>query len=264
MRILLHPGFHKTGTSSLQRGALARARDLDPHLRVLLTSDILGAARAARRYSAQPSAQTMTRFEEEFAAVVRHQKVHDPRALMISSEDLSGHLPGLRGVTTYRAAPALVQAAVTVLRAHVGAAAAISVLYTTRAPEPWLKSLYWQNLRAQRLTEDFESFRARLAPAADHARIIGETRAILGSQADVHACNIETCGATPLGPLGAALDLLGVPRDSLAPLPRHNLQPEEAARDLLALNRSALPDDVLAEAKREVLRAYRRTSPPER
>lgn len=263
MRILLHPGFHKTGTSSLQRGALARARDLEPHLRMLLTPDILGAARAARRHSAQPSAQTLTRFSEEFAAAVRPLKADDPRALMISSEDLSGHLPGLRGITTYRAAPALVQAAVAVLRAQFGAATAICVLFTTRAPDPWLKSLYWQNLRAQRLTDDFEIFRARLAPAADHARIVNETRTILSAQADVQSRDIETCGATPLGPLGAALDLLGVPLDPLAPLPRHNRQPEDAARDLLALNRSALPDDVLAEAKREVLRTYRRTSPPE-
>lgn len=260
MRVLLHPGFHKTGTSSLQRGAQARARDLGPYLRVLLTPDILNASRAARRYSAQPSAQTLARFSEEFAAVVGQLDVHDPRALMISSEDLSGHLPGLRGVTTYRAAPALAQAAAAVLRAQFGAAAAITVLYTTRDPEPWLRSLYWQNLRAQRLTEEFEAFRARLAPAADHARIIRETRDRIGVLADVQACDIETCGATPLGPLGTALSLLGVPCAHLAPLPRHNLQPVEAAQELLALNRSALPDAALAEAKRALLRSHRRRS----
>ncbi len=263
MRILLHPGFHKTGPSSLQRGALARARDLDPDLRVLLTPDILNAARAARRYSAQPSPRTMARFSDEFAAVIRQLDADDPRALMISSEDLSGHLPGLRGVTTYLAAPALVHGAVAVLRAHFGASAEITVWFTTRAAAPWLQSLYWQNLRAQRLTDDFETFRARLAPAADHARIVGEARDMAGSQAVVQSCDIETCGAAPLGPLGAALGLLGVPLDRLAPLPRHNLQPEDAASELLALNRSALPDDALAEAKREVLRKYRRTSPPE-
>lgn len=262
MRILLHPGFHKTGTSSLQRGAQARARDLDPHLRVLLTPDILDAARAARRYSARPTVQSMDRFSEAFAAAVRHLDTDDPRALIISSEDLGGYLPGLRGVLTYRAAPALVQAAVSVLRAHFGAAAAITVLFTTRDPESWLRSLYWQNLRAQRLTEEFETFQARLAPAADHARIIRETRDRTGSQADVQSRAIETCGTAPLGPLGAALDLLGVRADHLAPLPRHNLQSEKAAHALLALNRSALPDDVVAEAKRDVLRKFRRGTPP--
>ncbi|SEK74129.1 hypothetical protein SAMN05443999_102166 [Roseovarius azorensis] len=263
MRILLHPGFHKTGTSSLQRGALARAHDLDPHLRVLLTPGIPGAARAARRYSAQRSARTMARFSDEFAAAIRQLDAHDPRALMISSEDLGGHLPGLRDVTTYLAAPALVHAAVAVLRARFGARAEITVWFTTRAAAPWLQSLYWQNLRAQRLTDDFETFRACLAPAADHARIVGETRDMVGSEAEVQSCDIETCGATPLGPLGAALDLLGLSGDHLAPLPRHNLQPEDAASELLALNRSALADNALAEAKRAVLRKYRRTSVPE-
>jgi len=137
------------------------------------------------------------------------------------------------------------------------------VLYTTRDAEPWLKSLYWQNLRAQRLTEDFETFRARLAPAADLGGIVAETRALLGAQAEVHGRAIEACGAPPLGPLGAALDLLDLPKDHLAPLPRHNLQPEDAAARLLALNRSGLPDGALQEAKRAVLRDHRRSASPE-
>jgi len=73
----------------------------------------------------------------------------------------------------------------------------------------------------------------------------------------VIATPIESCGAGPLGPLGTALGLLDIPGDGLPPLPARNAQPDGAAEELLALNRSDLGDDALTEAKRAVLRRYR-------
>ena len=258
MRILLHPGFHKTGTSSLQRGAMARADDLAPHLRVLLTPDIIKAARAARRYSTTRSPDLLARFSDHFQTSITSQSRDDPRALLISSEDLGGALPGLSGVGTYDAAPDLMLAASSALRAHFGAQAQITIWFTTRETGPWLKSLYWQNLRAHRLVDDFETFRDQFAPAADMGRIVTNTRAAIGDQALVTATALETIAQHRAGPLGAALDLLDIPSQTLAPLGAHNLQPADAADALLALNRSEIDDASLKDAKRELLRMYRR------
>jgi len=259
MRILLHPGFHKTGTSSLQRGATAQFDSLAPRLQLMLTPDLIEAARVARHYSERRTSEDLEHFTKEFQSAVADRESRDRRPLLISSEVLSGHLPGLRGVKTYAAAPILARSAVEVLHRHYGAEAQITVWFTTRNPETWLRSLYWQNLRAQRLTEEFEPFRDRMAPAADHARIVDEARRCLGAMAQVETARIEDIGPDPLGPLGEALRHLGVATDGLAPLPQHNTQPENAAQDFLALNRSAMGDEALAEAKRKVLRRYRRT-----
>lgn len=258
MRILLHPGFHKTGTSSLQRGATAQFDTLAPRLQLMLTPDLIEAARVARHYSERRTDEYLERFIMEIQRAVAARDCSDRRPLLISSEVLSGHLPGLKGVKTYAAAPALARAAVDVLRRHYGAEAQITVWFTTRESEAWLRSLYWQNLRAQRLTEEFEPFRDRMAPAADHAAIADEARRGIGPLAEVETARIEDIGPEPLGPLGAALRHLGVTTEGLGTLPQHNTQPEHAAEEFLALNRSALGDEALSEAKRKVLRRYRR------
>ncbi len=258
MRILLHPGFHKTGTSSLQRGAEVRMNQLAPHLRLMLTSDVIEAARAARRYSARPGDKTLRRFAETFADAISQIAPSDPRALLISCEDLSGYIPGNHEVPAYDAAPALMATAIDALHAHFGKAARITVFYTTRAPGPWQRSVWYQNLRALRITEDFDEYRPRLDRAAQLDDIATSVQTRLQGQADVVAAPIESCGSLPLGPLGVALDHLEIDTGGLAPLPAQNIQPEGAAHELLALNRSEMGAEALAQAKRDVIKRHRR------
>ncbi|MDD9725596.1 hypothetical protein PVV74_09035 [Roseovarius sp. SK2] len=256
-RILLHPGFHKTGTSSLQRGAAQVQRALRPHLRLIFTHDLIEATRMAKRFSAYREQSDLRRFAEAFTATIRDTDPDEPRALMITSEDLCGYIPGNHGVTSYAAAAPLMNVATAVLAAHFGPEAPIGVLFTTRAPRDWQRSVWWQNLRALRVTEDFETYRTHLSSAADLDTIVDSVDERVRHRATVLDAPIEECGTDPLGPLGVALDHLDVPRDGLAPLPAHNVQPDGAAEELLALNRSALSDAELSEAKRAVLKRYR-------
>lgn len=257
MRVLLHPGFHKTGTSSLQRGAQARQHDLESHLRLLVTADVVEATRAARKYSAHQDMDHLRRFAEELTQALAPVSPDDPRALLISAEDLSGYIPGNHGVRTYDAAPSLMNVAAAVLRSHFGPGVEVTIFYTTRAAPDWQRSVYWQNLRALRLTEDLDAYRPSLTRAADLTGIVAAVAARLGHRARVRAASIEDCGQNPLGPLGAALDLLNIPTQGLAPLPVQNIQPDGAAEELLALNRSDLDDTALTQAKREVLQKHR-------
>ncbi len=259
MRVLVHPGFHKTGTTSLQYALKQLADHLDPQLRTLFSDAFPEAVLAARRYSAAPAARKLEKFAGGLTTALAGIDENDPRPLLISSEQLIGRIPGRVGNWSYATTPALVGRAVDVLRDRFGETAEITVWFTTRRPEDWLRSVYWQNLRSMRITEEFDTYRARLAPAARLDEVVAETREGLSGRALVCASAIEEIGGERLGPLGTALERLGLPTDKLPPVQAFNVQPKGGAVEMLALNRSSLDDEALAEAKRDLLQAYRRS-----
>lgn len=257
-RVLIHPGFHKTGTSSLQRGAEGNAALLAERLRFWNTSNVLDCVKVGRRYAAGGDPVLLARFAERVGALMAVLDTDDPRPILISSEDIAGILPGLRDTWGYDAAPDLLETMVAEVETAVPGAQ-ITVWFTTREAEPWQRSVYWQNLRATRLTEDFTTYQPRLAHAARLDDIVALTAERLAGRAEVTSTRIEACADDPLGPLGYALALLGVPADGLPPLPAQNVQPDGAADALLAMNRSDIPDAELPDAKRAYLKSLRKS-----
>ena len=207
MRVLIHPGFHKTGTTSLQRGAEAEHAVLAPRLRLVLPHDIEPVNFAARRMSVGANAKRIAAFRAAVTEFAQGIDPGDPRPLLVSSEHLCGLLPGRKSVTTYAAAPELLGQMAEVLSDQLPNLS-LSVWFTTRAPEAWLKSLYWQLLRSQRVTEGSEQFANRFRDAADLGAIVAMVAERLAGQADVSSTRLEDCGGDPLGPLGVALDRL--------------------------------------------------------
>ena len=259
--VLIHPGFHKTGTSTLQRNLLAQRERLTPRLRVMVNDDLIAATRLARKFSVHPHGGTLDEFTEAATRALDAFDIKDPpddRPLLMSTEALTGQLPGRKHVTGYDAAPPLMARLVAALRARLGPEPRVTVWFTTRAPLAWMKSAYYQNLRLDRLCEDFDTHARKLQRAARLDTFVDDTRARLGDQAHVTATRIEACADHRLGPLGVALDMLGVPGDELEPSRLHNVQPQGGAAQLLALNRSDLGDADLAEAKRRLIRAFRK------
>ena len=256
-RIILHPGFHKTGTSSLQRGALARAAELDRHLRLFLKDDLFEATDHSRRYSRHGGADTLRAFRHSLSSALAHADTTDPRPILISSEDLSGHLPGKPRIVDYGAAPVLMGEATAALRDVFGSTSDIDVVFTPRAADPWLRSAYWQILRGTRYSRDFDTFARKYRSAADFHRVISQTQKRVGKEVTVHNLPLEACIDDPLGPLGWVLKTLKIPTGRIAPLPAQNVQPEGAAEEFLALNRSDIDDHTLAETKRRVYKSYR-------
>lgn len=257
-KILIHPGFHKTGTSSLQRAATALAPMLAPRLRVLLTDDIRPAVHVARRHSVRPDARRLAAFAGNFAECLSRIDPADPRPLFISAESLSGQIPGRKGITAYDTAPDLLDHAARVAHDHFGTDTQVTIWFTTREPDAWKRSAYYQNLRSTRLTEDFDTYGPKLDRAAMLDEVVEAVRARLSGRAEVTATRIETCHDLPLGPLEVVLDRLGIDKTGLPPQPQQNTQPQDAAERLLALNRSALGDDGLSLAKQDLLRRFRR------
>lgn len=259
-KVLIHPGFHKTGTSSLQRALSALSPQLAPRLRVLLTDDIRPAILVARRHSVHPDAYRLAMFARHFNDCLSDIDTTDPRPLFISAEALSGQIPGRKGISDYHAAQDLLDSAVRVLTDKFGAETQISIWFTTREPESWKRSAYYQNLRSTRLTEGFDIYGPRLDKAARLDDVVATVRKRMTGRAEICATRIETCAGLPLGPLDVALDLLGIDKTDLPPQPQQNAQPPDAAEALLALNRSSLGESELATAKQDLLRRYRRNA----
>ncbi|WP_317056008.1 hypothetical protein [Roseovarius rhodophyticola] len=257
MHVILHPGFHKTGTSSLQRGLAAHDSIMAPRLRYVLMTEMPEVIRAARKYSRKPKPMNLVAFGEAFDACLEALEDDTSRPLLITSEDLSGLIPGKFGVETYAASSALMDRAVDRVLARFGPETKIDIWYTTRAPEAWLRSVYYQLLRGTRLTEDFAKFQMNWANAARLEDVVAETARLVEHKATVDAGRLEVCANTALGPLGMFLDRYRISTQGLPPLPVENVQPHGVAEELLAINRSKMSDKVATEAKRRILNKYR-------
>lgn len=257
MRVILHPGFHKTATSSLQ-ACLAANRDLlAPYCRIALEAEL--PLRAATRYAVSRDPFDLASFTASFAEFCAAIKEGGHQTLLISSEGLSGRTPGKKGIKTYSAAIDLACAMADAIRAVFGRKADLTLLYTTRAPEAWLSSAWRHNLFGYRVTEDFATFRQTYAESADFAAILDKIAARL-PKARIIAAALETTTLSGGHPADAVLSLLDLPAtlraDLRYPAARNVGWDDQRSAQLLALNRSDLDDASLRAAKQ----ALRRTA----
>ena len=261
MRLVVHAGFHKTGTSSVQAMLRKNATLLSPHLRILLKADFDGLAEASRSFSLRPSEEALTTAGGRAARMLRRIDPADPRPVLISSEDLSGTLPGRRGLEGYDAAPLLLAGLAEQARARFGDALDLTFYFSTREAGAWLRSTWWQNLRSTRLQLSFEDYAAGLATAADMARVLEEVAAAV-APATVVSERLEISRDRPEGPLSPLLDLVALPgevRARLVTLPPVNAEPDIGLAEVfLALNRSGFSEESLREIKKKLRRIANR------
>ncbi len=256
--VLLHPGFHKTGTTTLQRGLWGRRRALRGQLDMLILKDIRPVSLCARTCSTDPTPGKLTNLAAAMASVLASRDVADPRPLFISSEALAGQIPGRNGFQSYAQAPAMLEKVVDAIHRHYRNQADIRVWFTTRDPESWRRSVYFQNVRTVRVTEGFESFGAKLAQAPHLDQIVCCVRARLAGKAQVVSSSLEGGEAHALGLMGEVFDLLGVVSQDASPPIHQNLQDGDLMAALLKLNRSALCDADVSAAKNDLLTWHRK------
>ncbi|UWQ91062.1 hypothetical protein K3727_20340 [Rhodobacteraceae bacterium M382] len=254
-RIVVHPGFHKTATTTVQTALAAQADLLSPHVQLVFRDDILSAARSAQAYSKDKDPLTLAVFLMEFASVLEACDPDDPRPMLISTEDLCGFLVGRHGVRDYSAAPALMQAICTAITEVMGPSVELLFYLSTRR-SGWLDSCYWQLLRAGRLTIPLDAFVKQYGAAAD---LSGQVEAIRQA---IHPITIRETALEdmtgPLGPLGPVFDLLGLPAHVVEALTlpvRSNVQGSPDLRDeLLSINQSTISDREAERLRRQLLR----------
>lgn len=262
MHLCVHAGFHKTGTTTLQQALAANRAALAPAARVMLKGDMPGLTEAARAYSRTGDEVDWALYRHEAARTLATLDPDDPRPVLISAEDLSGHMPFRHGLTGYDAAPRLMSG-LRDMAAEVLPAARLSFLYTTRAAEPWVRSCHAQHLAADRMTDTLAEYTARALPHADLDAMANRVAAAV-APAPLHRARLEDLAARALGPLDALLDLAGVDpelRTRLAPVPPANRAlPDGVLHALLALNRSDRPWPEIRAEKTALIRRARRTA----
>ncbi|MGD9865909.1 MAG: hypothetical protein AB7S99_22140 [Pseudodonghicola sp.] len=259
--IVIHPGFHKTGTSTLQQVLKQNRPALKRQLRIVLRGEMRDLVHAARGYSTWRDPFTLDKFAHRFRTLLEHLGKMPKRVLCLSCEELSGHLPGREGIPDYAAA-AVLAAEMARIAAEVHPKAPLSFCLGLRQPEPWLRSAYWEHVKASSMTRDWDDFAAATRPGADLA---AAADAIAAAQPNpVHRIWLEDCAGARLGPAGPLLQLCGIGADqqaTLSPVPRANARADDTVLlALLAANRDYTDRDARTAAKQAILKAAQETT----
>ncbi|SEQ40647.1 hypothetical protein SAMN05428995_104161 [Loktanella sp. DSM 29012] len=260
-RVVVHPGFHKTGTSSLQTYLTKHRAALCPYMAFYGKDDFLQAGAAARLYAQRPFRWRLWLFRRRLDRFLA--TISDAPVVVLSRETFSGSMPGHRRmsgrlITRYHdVAVPLGHQINAALRARFGPDVQITYFYTLREREDWIRSVYGHLLRSIHLTCDFNAFRAQFPDLIDPATEAMRITQNLGI-ADVHCADLHDIGHRRAGPASALLDLIGVPaavQDALPPAARANAgQDLELQNTFLALNRAGLSKAALKRRKEELRR----------
>lgn len=258
-RILLHTGFHKTGTTTVQAFLRANRERLAPHVALCLHEELGEASNAGRDWAERPSRWRLLGVRRSLRRAFA--RLPEAGQLVISRETLSGTMPGTpRAAQPVRdyvwQASVLGRVLVDELRRRFGPAAELRMLHTTRDGEAFLRSAWGHHIRATALDASFDAFRAGFDPGFDLAAQAGRIRAALGLPG-VTRDLAETAGAR-FGPASAVIELLELPETVLAdlqPVARRNpgVSPEVLAR-MREMNATYTDPDRLKRDKRALRR----------
>ncbi len=255
-QILLHPGFHKTGTSTAQHVFWLNRDLLAPHVAIFQLRHLREVAKLCMGYAKTQNPLLLMDMIEALDSVFADVTAADPRHILISCEGLSGHLPGWPDVDTYAAAPVTISYICGYLEDRFPDHR-LAVTLTTRGADEWLYSAYRHHLRGYRLGQSWDEFHGTYRAAADLDAIVRDIREGV-APVPVTALPLEASRDHPLGPGGAILNGLDLPSGLMArldPVDAGNQGPSDDLADkFLALNRGDLPDgevqaqkDALAE-----------------
>lgn len=254
-RVILHAGFHKTGTTSLQQTLRANRAALRPDIHVLLRPAMVALCESARAYSRSREEYDLGLVKYEAALLIASLQAKKATTLLISSEDLSGHMPGRHGLHGYGAAPHLMRALAVALKS-AAPRDEVTFFFTTRSATPWLRSCYAQHLRAARMVWDEADYLKRLRTSADFGKIIDLIKREVPKNALIET-SLEDHANRPLGLAEALLDHLKLDpkrRAALVPVQaRNKMLPDGIKAELLALNRSDLDTAALKATKRALI-----------
>ncbi len=243
MHVIIHPGFHKTGTSTLQAALRSNRDKLEPDIQIILSEDMPGLTGATKGYSVGKAALDLGLVIYEAAQIAEHINP-EVQTVIISSESLCGQIPGRNGVKDYCAASKLLTT-ISVAFNEVLPASKLSFFFSTRSPQTWLASCYTQHLRASRMTLSADAYMTTFKPSSKLEHVIAECADAL-PPGKVFTARIEDSAKTRLGLLDSLLDIAGYPtprRDRLLSVPNVNKAPSPAlVAALLGVNRSDLND----------------------
>ena len=96
-RIVVHGGFHKTGTTSIQSFLMANGKHLWPHMALVMPARINDITKIATMHSVIRDPLSLDEYQFRMTTFLRTLDIGKKRHLCISSENLAGLIPGRRG-----------------------------------------------------------------------------------------------------------------------------------------------------------------------
>ncbi len=243
-RVVIHAGFHKTGTSSAQAMLRENRGLLRRYIRFYLKWKFESVTQAARGFSTWRDDLSREKFRWRFARLLEGTGADLRKPLLLSSEEFSGHLPGRQGLADYSAAPLLAADLATAVYQHFGADTDLTFVYTTRNPRDWLRSAYIHHVTRSDLTLSYDEYLEKFGASADLDDIADRVQQAVGL-AKVVTYSLEFTKRTRLGPCHGLIEAMDLPEtvvDALVPVSRRNTAPSAGDIELcLELNRSDMP-----------------------
>ncbi|GLQ35879.1 hypothetical protein GCM10007939_21630 [Amylibacter marinus] len=261
--VIVHAGYHKTGTTSLQNFMNRNKETLRPYCSYYGKADFLSAGANARIYAQRPFPWRLYRFRRSFRRFLA-QIDPDP-VIVLSRETFAGNMPGHRkwhgGLVKSYGPPsaALARVIIQELLRRFGPETRITYLMTTRDKEPWIKSVYGHLLRSRRLVDDFDTFRTslkNLQSPAKQAQVLARKIAPV----ELISVALEDYGTHRFGPAEALLQLISLPddiRETLQPIhrPANTGQSADLQQQFLQLNRQIKDKAELKRRKERILKS---------
>ncbi len=259
LKVVIHQGFHKTGTTTLQKTLSKNREYLKDRVNVLLPDDLQEASLAARRYAIAPKDRTLRNFGAIVREALKPFADQGGKPLLISNEEFAGLIPGRKGVWSYEQTHVLSKALLDEVSRLTDAGDRIIFLFTTRNAADWIRSKYWQNLRSHRIREDLSQYGKALQQGADLEAVVRRVIEAVSPRAEVESVNVSSLDDHDF-PLIKALSILNVRSDRLITSDNRNVQPAGGTDYFLDLNRSNLSDEEVAAAKRAYLDKLKRSN----
>lgn len=221
-RIIVHAGFYKTGTTSLQRYVEQNAALFGDHFFYCSKAQLSEAAIAAREFGARPFWWRRSAFRHAFERVVAD--LPDAKIIVMSREQFSGTMPGFKTILGRRITSNL-QAGIPLakeigraLRGHYKQDANVEFLFTLRDGESWVKSLYGHVQRSRKHPEDYAKFRRHFPQEIELQTQANRIAQAAGADR-VHFSFLENTADHRFGPAKALLDVLDLPSEICEKLP---------------------------------------------
>lgn len=254
--IVVHAGFHKTGTTTIQSFLMANGKYLWPHMALVMPARINNITKWATLHSVIGDPLSREEFHYRLVTFLRTLDIGTKRHLCISSENLAGLIPGRSGKESYTRCADLMATTKDAIQEVFGTDKSLTFYLSTRNPDTWMRSSYWQNLRASDLKMDFETYAATYPDAADFTPILDATRTALNGTPLI-TTTLEDTLKSPFGPATPLIDLFPLPPETRAalilPAPMNTSPDATIIADILALNRSGLDPDARDAAKKALL-----------
>lgn len=269
MRLLLHIGTHKTGTTSIQRFAHAHRDELArrgfwyPSFKLVGAEDHYSHLDLAHVLATGKSERLTREQAEAFARTVRERgAAYD--AVLLSAEAFYRHrlrAPASVKPNYWKERAAFVQRVADTLGVEN-----TSVVVTLRRQDHFAQSLYNENIRASRYTRSFEKFTRRSSAMFAYAR---QVELWAGAFPRPQVLVFEDLVRHDGGLVGEFFARLGAPVQGLAPVEVQNESPRpELLMYLRRLNASQLSSTQLKAVDKllsdPAFQASERLAPPQR